>query len=164
MTRGEVNRICREARKRSEPPNLRGVNLRGANLREADLTGADLRGANLREADLSWIDLTGANLCGANLRFADLYGVNLRGASMRGANLRGAKHILRVGPGGSRGDDLYVVRHDSGPMLLVGCRWCDLDTFVAAVEKDHGGDQHGLYYRAVADLIRVWYALEESEE
>ena len=60
MTRDEVLRIVREARKQGR--------------------GADLRRANLRGADLSWADLRGADLSGADLSGADL----LSGADMRG--------------------------------------------------------------------------------
>ena len=61
LTRDEVLRIVREARKRGERANLYGT----------DLYGTDLHGANL----------SGANLCGASLSGTDLYGANLSGAA-----------------------------------------------------------------------------------
>ena len=60
MTRDEVLRIVREARKQG-----RGADLRRANLRGADLSWADLRGADLSGADLSGANLSGADLSGA---------------------------------------------------------------------------------------------------
>ena len=44
LTRDEVLRIVREARKRGERANLSGADLRGADLRGADLSGAYLSG------------------------------------------------------------------------------------------------------------------------
>ena len=76
LTRDEVLRIVREARKRGERANLSGADLRGADLGGADLRGADLGGADLRGAYLS-----GAYLSGAYLRGADLRGANLSGAA-----------------------------------------------------------------------------------
>ena len=60
MTRDDVIRIVKEARKRGAGP---------------DLSGADLRYANLRGANLPGANLDGANLDGAKLRGAKLYGV-----------------------------------------------------------------------------------------
>ena len=76
LTRDEVLRIVREARKRGERADLRGADLRGADLRGANLCGTDLSGASLHGANLS-----GANLCGASLSGTDLYGANLSGAA-----------------------------------------------------------------------------------
>ena len=100
LTRDEVLRIVREARKRGERADLGGADLggadlggaylRGADLRGAYLRGADLRGAYLGGADLGGANLSRANLCGAYLCGADLRGAYLRGADLRGANLCGA--------------------------------------------------------------------------
>ena len=90
LTRDEVLRIVREARKRGERANLYGTDLHGANLSGANLCGASLHGANLSGANLCGANLSGANLSGANLSGTDLYGANLRGTDLYGADLSGA--------------------------------------------------------------------------
>ena len=90
LTRDEVLRIVREARKRGDRPDLSGADLRGADLYGADLYGANLSGANLSGADLRGANLSWANLSGANLRWANLRWANLRWADLRWANLSGA--------------------------------------------------------------------------
>lgn len=111
---------------------------------------------DLGGADLSWADLGGANLGEANLGGADLRGANLRAANLYGANLYGAHGIWWCGPGGSRGDMLYVIQHADGPMVKTGCFWGTLEAFAAAVERKHGDNEHGRYYRAVIGVARAW--------
>ena len=129
------------------------ADLRGANLREADLSRADLRGANLREADLR----------GADLRGADLRGANLRGANLSRANLSGAKGIISIGPIGSRGDILYVAKHEAGIMIKTGCFWGTLSEFETALSKMHGDNQHARAYRAALALAQIALAEPEPE-
>ena len=116
----------------------------------ANLGGANLRGANLGGADLGY-----ANLRGADLGYANLRGANLRGANLGYANLRGAQNILSIGPGGSRGDMLYAVKHETCIMVKAGCFWGNLDEFKAAVAKTHADNSHARYYMAACNLIEV---------
>jgi len=130
-----------------------------ANLRGADLSGANLSGANLSGADLSRANLSEAYLRGAYLRGANLSGAHLEGANLRGANLRGAKNIFSIGPGGSRSDMLHAVRHETCVMIFTGCFGDSLEVFAAEVEKTHGDNKHGKYYRAVIEMIKIWEKL-----
>ena len=77
-------------------------------------------------------------------------------ADLSGAYLRGAKGILSIGSGGSRGDMLYAVKHETCVMIKAGCFWGTLDEFHVAVEKTHGDNEHGRYYRAVIELVKTW--------
>ena len=150
----------------NERLDLRGADLgyaylRGANLLDADLGGANLwnaslRGANLWNASLRGANLGRANLVGANLGRANLVGANLGLADLGGADLGGAKGIWQCGPGGSRGDMLYFVQHDNGLMVKCGCFWGTLAEFEAAIEKTHGDNQHGRYYRAAIQMAKAW--------
>lgn len=139
-----------------EHADLSWVNLHGADLSRADLSRADLSRADLCGANLSGADLSGANLSRADLRRADLRRTDLCEADLSGADLREAKNILSIGPGGSRGDMLYAVIHDTCIMIRIGCQWIPLEEFAERVEKFHGDNQHGRYYRAVIELIKVW--------
>ena len=88
------------------------------------------------------------------LRGADLGGANLRGANLRGADL-GENRVFQVGPGGSRGDYTVI---KSGPNLdevWCGCFRGTLAEFEAKVEKTHGDNEHGRYYRALIALFRA---------
>lgn len=78
-------------------------------------------------------------------------------ANLREANLRGASGIISIGPGGSRSDMLYAVKHEADCMVKAGCFWGTLAEFAAAVEAKHGDNPHGVYYRAVIAMLRVWY-------
>jgi hypothetical protein len=143
-----------------ERADLRGANLFCADLGGANLSAANLGGANLSAANLYGANLGGANLSAANLRGADLYGANLSAANLRyaylvGANLRSARGIVAIGPVGSRGDLLYVVRHEHGLMYKTGCFWGDEETFLAAIEETHGDNQHARAYRAAVELAKV---------
>ena len=139
------------------------ANLSGANLGEADLRWADLRGANLGEANLRWANLRWADLRGANLSEADLSGANLREANLGGANLGGAKDIISIGPIGSRGDILYVVKYGAGIMIKTGCFWGTLSEFETALSKMHGDNQHARAYRAAIALAQIAIAGPEPE-
>ena len=151
--------------------NLRGANLRGANLRDADLRGANLRGANLRDADLRGAGLGGADLYGANLRDAGLRDADLRGANLRGADLRGAnlgeefgkliegRPFFQCGPIGSRADYLLSFATDAGLVIKAGCFTGFIDEFVAAVEKTHGGTDHGKEYATAILMIEAHAAI-----
>ena len=123
----------------------------------ADLRGANLGGANLSGTNLRRADLGGANLNRANLRGADLHGADLGGADLSGADLHGAKSIFSIGPGGSRGDMLYAMQNDTGIMIMTGCFWNTLDEFATQVNKTHGNNEHGKYYSAVIEMIKmIW--------
>src|SRR3990167_7045579 len=81
------------------------------------------------KADLSKADLFKADLTGANLRWAILTGAILTGANLTRADLSGARGILTIGPGGSRGDMLYAV-HGEIVMIKTGCYWGTPDEFI----------------------------------
>src|SRR3990167_2327741 len=119
------------------------ANLSGANLAEADLRGGALRVANLGEA----------SLCSANTP----------GANLGGANLGGAKDIISIGPIGSRGDILYVVKYGAGIMIKTGCFWGTLSEFETALSKMHGDNQHARAYRAAIALAQIAIAGPEPE-
>jgi hypothetical protein len=96
----------------------------GATLAELAIENkADLSWADLSWANLSGASLSGANLSEANLSWADLSGANLMGANLMGANLWRAAGILAVGPLPTSGRIAYIVQHDSGPMVQIGCHW-----------------------------------------
>jgi hypothetical protein len=88
-------------------------------------TRADLRGADLNRAYLNRAYLSGAYLRGANLR-----GANLIDANLIDADLIGATGILCAGTD-PRGYRFVGVRHDSGTMILAGCRWFTVAEAVA---------------------------------
>ncbi len=110
LTRQQVEKIVREARKKGERPDLSGVDLSKAELSGVDLSRANLSWANLsrvylirtdfRRANLSGAnligtylnraDLSGADLSEAKLNRADLTSTNLNGANLSEANLSGA--------------------------------------------------------------------------
>jgi hypothetical protein len=111
-------------------------------------------------------DLCGADLCGANLRGAYLRGAYLRDANLRDANLYGATfspgvHVWQFGPGGSRKDYLVVMQGPGLDDVRTGCFHGPLAEFAAAVEKTHGGNRHGRWYRGIIALVR---AETEGEE
>ena len=154
--------------------NLRGAGLRGAylryaNLSEADLRGADLSGTELRYANLPEANLRGADLSGADLRYAnfrkadlidaDFYGANLSGADLCAADLTDARNILSIGPGGSRGDILHAVRGGEGVMIYCGCFKGTIESFFDRVDHTHGDNEYGRYYRAVVEMVKVWWAI-----
>lgn len=92
LTRKEVYKIVKLARRRGKRPdlneaNLKGVDLSSAELGDADLKKADLSDANLSEADLNRADLSEAKLWRANLTWANLRKANLKGATLWDANL-----------------------------------------------------------------------------
>ena len=104
-------------------------------------------------------NLRGADLYEANLSRADLRGADLRWANLYEANLRGAKNIFSIGPGGSRSDMLHAVRHETCVMIFTGCFGDSLEVFTVEVEKTHGDNEHGRYYRAVIEMIKTWEKL-----
>ena len=135
MTREEELKIVAEAKEKGERPDLRG-----AALSDVNLFGADLRGTNL-----IWADLFGA----------DLRGADLRGADLRGANLRWAKGAGAIEPIGSRGDTLVWNIRQGTIWFYTGCFGGTEAEFLAAVEKEHGDNEHGRAYRAAVELIRI---------
>ena len=104
-----------------------------------------------------------ANFCGADLRGANLRGANLRGAYLRGANLGGAylggkklvgkRPFITIGPIGSRSDYIQAWITDGGLMIRVGCFSDTREKFVAALDVEHGDNEHGQEYRAALVLI-----------
>ncbi len=52
LTRNQVKRIVKSARKQNKRPDLRQANLSGVGLSSIDLREADLSGATLKEANL----------------------------------------------------------------------------------------------------------------
>ena len=140
MTRDEVLRIVREARKRGERPSLYGANLSKADLRGLDLREADLSRALLCEADicgasLNWVDLRRANLSGANLSGANLSGANLSGVDLRWANLiwvRGGALAVDGLPSGC----VRLTPTPDGWALRVGCWGDGTATYSPAALRD----------------------------
>ena len=118
LTRDEVLRIVREARKRGERANLYGTDLYGTDLHGANLSGANLCGADLSGASLHWANLHGADLSGANL-----YGASLSGTDLYRANLSGAAGGLLAIDGLPSGSVRLAPTPD-GWALRVGC-WGD---------------------------------------
>jgi uncharacterized protein YjbI with pentapeptide repeats len=108
---------------------------------------------------LSGADLSEADLSGADLSEADLSGAHLRRANLSGVHLEGAKNIFSIGPGGSRSDMLHAVRHETCVMIFTGCFGDSLEVFAVEVEKTHGDNKHGKYYRAVIEMIKIWEKL-----
>jgi hypothetical protein len=158
--------------------DLRGAYLAGAYLGSADLRGADLGGAylwgaDLRGADLGSAYLGGADLCCADLRGADLGSAYLGGADLGRADLGDAKislpngsgsllvgqrPIIRVGPVGSRADELLAFITDAGVFVRTGCFWGSLAEFEAKVAEMHGKTgPHAEEYHAAVGLI-MWHA------
>lgn len=121
-----------------------GMALRHA-LEKAVEQKANLRGANLRGADLGGADLGGANLSGANLRGADL----------SGKKLVGQRPFLQIGPIGSRCDYFTASLTDAGVHLVAGCFSGDIEKFEAALEEEHGDNQHAKEYRAALVLVKA---------
>ena len=87
LTRNQVKRIVKAARKQNIRPDLRRANLSGVGLSSIDLRDADLSGANLYRASLYKAKLNGAILNQANLRRANLLKADLRRAVLKEANL-----------------------------------------------------------------------------
>jgi len=155
---------------------LAGANLADANLADADLADADLAGANLAGADIDGANLTGANLAGANLKGADLAGANLDGANLTGANLAGANlagadidgangivDTVTIAPIGSRRACLTATKGEDGTVrAMTGCFTGTLDELAAAVEREHGANEHGDAYRAAIALIRVRFGVKDG--
>jgi uncharacterized protein YjbI with pentapeptide repeats len=162
--------------------NLRGANLEGASLEGANLEGANLKGANLRRANLEGANLEGANLEGAYLRGAYLEGANLRGAylrgaylegaNLRGAYLRGANFLVGfTGMSFSKVQQLTQVGSENGTLILVECeegwfvnRGCfrgSAEEFLDAVEKTHGNNEHGKFYRKI---IKLYCGIKRNKE
>ena len=132
-----------------------------ADLGYADLHNADLGYADLHDADLHNANLRDTYLGGANLRDADLRGTDLNEADLNGADLREHKLTgapLFIGPIGSEMGTLEAWPTEDGIYLRRGCFFGTVDEFLAAVEKKHGGNEHGSVYRAVVDLVRVKFA------
>lgn len=107
---------------------------------------ADLRGANLSEADLR-----GANLSGANLRWADLSWANLSGATIHeGYTIKGKVHQLTNV--GSEGGTLIIADCEEGWYFNRGCFRGGKDEFLEAVEKTHGDNKHGRFYKKIVEI------------
>jgi len=153
--------------------NLAGANLADANLADANLADANLAGANLARAYLADANLADANLADAyladaNLARANLAGVNLAGANLAraylaDANLADAKGIVdavTIAPIGSRRACLTATKAENGSVqLMTGCFNGSLDDFAKAVEREHGGNEHGDAYRAAIALIRARFGV-----
>jgi hypothetical protein len=104
---------------------------------------------DLSSADLTWVDLAGANLAGANLA-----GAKLTGAT--GIWQCGPGGIWQCGPGGSRGDILCANIREGVLWFYTGCFAGTADEFEAAVQKTHGDNEYGRYYRAAIVMARAW--------
>jgi hypothetical protein len=134
--------------------NLSGAFLSVANLRDSDLSEANLRVANLSGANLICANLICANLSSANLICANLSGANLSGANLSGANLSGAVGISIFGPVGNERRIGYVVKHENGAMVKLGCFWGTEEEASKAIIKKYGeGSTYELFMRAACRVV-----------
>jgi hypothetical protein len=106
-------------------------------------------------------NLDGANLVGANLAYVDLAGANLVGANLDGANLAGAKiHINYTIKGelhqlanvGSESGTLIIADCEEGWYFNRGCFKGGKDEFLKAVEKTHGDNKYGKFYKKIVEV------------
>ena len=99
--------------------------------------------------------LSMAYLSGADLSMANLRGAYLSEADLRGAKLSGAIGIISIGPVGSRGDMMYVVKHEADIMIKTGCFWGTVSEFESAITKTHGDNAYARAYQAALALARI---------
>ena len=75
------------------------------------------------------------------------------------------KHVLLVGPIGSRNDYTTFFRNrNKGISVSCGCFLGEIDEFIEKVIKTHGENKHASVYRAAAELAKLQIDLSEMEE
>ena len=75
------------------------------------------------------------------------------------------KHILLVGPIGSRNDYTTFFRNrNRGISVSCGCFLGGIDKFIEKVIKTHGKNKHASVYRTAAELAKLQIDLSEIEE
>lgn len=99
----------------------------------------------------------------AELRPRPALPANLAGAYLARAYLAGAKgvvDVVTIAPIGSRRACLTATKGEYGSVrLTTGCFAGSLDDFAKAVEREHGGNEHGDAYRAAIALIRARFGV-----
>ena len=81
------------------------------------------------------------------------------------AQVSGSKHVLLVGPIGSRNDYTTFFRNrNRGISVSCGCFLGEIDKFIEKVIETHGENKHASVYRAAAELAKLQIDLSEIEE
>ena len=81
------------------------------------------------------------------------------------AQVYSSKHILLVGPIGSRNDYTTFFRNrNRGISVSCGCFLGEIDKFIEKVIETHGENKHASVYRAAAELAKLQIDLSEMEE
>lgn len=81
------------------------------------------------------------------------------------AQVYSSKHVLSVGPIGSRGDYTTFFRNrNRGISVSCGCFLGEIDKFIEKVIETHGENKHASVYRAAAELAKLQIDLSEMEE
>lgn len=75
------------------------------------------------------------------------------------------KHVLLVGPIGSRNDYTTFFRNQNrGISVSCGCFLGEIDKFIEKVIETHGENKHASAYRATAELAKLQIDLSEIKE
>ena len=81
------------------------------------------------------------------------------------ARVYSSKHVLLVGPIGSRNDHTTFFRNrNRGISVSCGCFLGEIDKFIEKVIETHGENKHASVYRAAAELAKLQIDLSEMEE
>jgi uncharacterized protein YjbI with pentapeptide repeats len=166
----------RLARSDLSASSVSGVNFRCADLSDASLHGARVSFSDFGEARLDRADLVGSffdhsNLSGANLMGARFSPYTFRRAHVAEANFRGSavvaplthepltlvdrSPILRIGPIGSRMDNLTAFFTHRGVYLNTGCFFGTLEEFREALRVKHPTGVAASNYAAALALIEA---------
>ena len=77
------------------------------------------------------------------------------------AQVYSSKHVLLVGPIGSRDDCTTFFRNrNRGISVSCGCFLGEIDKFIEKVIETHGENKHASVYRAAAELAKLQIGLE----
>ena len=81
------------------------------------------------------------------------------------ARVYSSKHVLLVGPIGSRNDYTTFFRNrNRGISVSCGCFLGEIDKFIEKVIETHGENKHASVYRAAAELAKLQIDLSEMDE
>ena len=81
------------------------------------------------------------------------------------ARVYGNKHVLLVGPIGSRNDYTTFFRNQNREISVsCGCFLGEIDKFIEKVIETHGENKYASVYRAAAELAKLQIDLSEIEE
>lgn len=81
------------------------------------------------------------------------------------ARVYSSKHVLLVGPIGSRNDYTTFFRNrNRGISVLCGCFLGEIDKFIEKVIETHGENKYASVYRAAAELAKLQIDLSEMDE